>query len=113
MKIVKDKISKNELDEMSKKMFGNLVKAVVDVEKEIMLVDAPMHSDEEAELIRNGSKQENLWGINLYPEKQGEDFIEFDSMINIKPNQNNRSRSVDDVKIQKIIIQIVNKLVEK
>jgi len=94
-------------------MFDNLVKAVVDIDQKVIAVDAPMHSDEEAELIKNGSKQEDLWGINLYPEKHGEDFVEFDSMINIKPNQNNRSRGIDDPKIRKIIIQIVNKLVEK
>lgn len=98
---------------MTKNMFDNLVKAVVDIDQKVIAVDAPMHSDEEAELIKNGSKQEDLWGINLYPEKHGEDFVEFDSMINIKPNQNNRSRGIDDPKIRKIIIQIVNKLVEK
>ena len=113
MKIITDNITKEELKEMTKNMFDNLVKAVVDIEKEIMAIDAPMHSDEEAELIKNGSKQENLWGINLYPDKDGQDFIEFDSMINIKPNQNNRSRGVDDAKIQEMIIKIVEKLVTK
>lgn len=113
MKIVKEEISKKELQEMAEKMFGNLVKAVVDVEKEIMAVDAPMHADQEAELLKSGSKQENLWGINLYPAKRGEEFIEFDSMINLKPNQNNRMRGVDDPKLQKKIIHIVNKLVKK
>ena len=113
MKIVKDKITLTELKEMSQKMFGNLVKAVVDIEKEIMVVDAPMHADQEAYFIENGSKQENLWGINLYPEKIGRDFIEFDSMINIRPMQNNRSRGIDDSKTQQKIIKIVNKLVEK
>ena len=113
MKIIKDKITLSELSEMTKNMFDNLIKAVVDIDQKIMAVDTPMHSDEEAELIKNGSKQENLWGINLYPEKYDKDFIEFDSMINIKPNQNNRSRGIDDPKIRKIIIQIVNKLVEK
>jgi len=111
MKIVKDKITREELKQMAEKMFDNLVKAVVDIEKEIMVVDAPMHSDEEAELIKNNSKQENLWGINIYPEKQGSDFIEFDSMINIKPNQGNRNRGVDDKKIQEKIIKIVQKKV--
>lgn len=97
---------------MAKNMFDNLVKAVVDVNQEIMAVDAPMHSDEEAELIKNGSKQINLWGINLYPEKYNKNFIEFDSMINIKPNQENRSRGIDNAKIRKNIIKIVNKLVK-
>lgn len=113
MKIVKDKITLIELKEMSQKMFGNLVKAVVDIKKEIMAIDAPMHSDQEAELIKNGSKQEDLWGINLYPEKIGRDFIEFDSMINIKPSRGNRSRGVDDKKIKDKITKIINKMVIK
>ena len=113
MKIVKDKIKVQELKEMSEKMFGNLVKAVVDVEKEIMAVDAELHSDEEALLLENDSKQEDLWGINIYPEMQGNDSVEFDSMINLRPSQNNRTRGVDKEEIQKKIIDIVNKLIIK
>ena len=113
MKIVKDKIDLSVLESMSQKMFDNLVKAVVDIEKEIMVVDAPMHADEEAELLKDGSKQENVWGINLYPKESGDDFIEFDSMINIRPRQNNRSRGVENIEIQKKIINIVNKLVSR
>jgi len=55
MKIIKDKITVEELKEMSKRMFGDLVKAVVDVEKEIMAVDAPLHVDQEQELLESGS----------------------------------------------------------
>lgn len=114
MKIIKDNISINELKEMSAKMFGNLVKAVVDIEKEIMAVDADLHADEEALLLENGSEQKNLWGINLYPELEGgDDFVEFDSMINLRPSQKNRSRGVDSVEIQKNILTIVKKLVKK
>lgn len=113
MRIVKDAISIAELEEMAKKMFGNLVKAVVDVEKEIMAVDADLHADEEALLLEEGSLQKNLWGINLYPQLTGEDFVEFDSMINLRPSQNNRSRGVDDENIQKSILVVVNKLVKK
>jgi len=99
MKIVQnEKISVEELKEMSKRMFGNLVKAVVDIEKELMAIDAELHADQEAYLLENGSVQQNLWGINLYPEMQGEQMIEFDSMIkNLSVNNscfskaNNRS----------------------
>jgi len=112
MKIIDKKITITELTEMTKKMFGNLVKAVVDVEQEIMAVDGELHADEEAVLIQNGSKQQNLWGINLYPElKNSADFIEFDSMINLRPSQGNKIRGVEDVGLQKKIISIVNKLV--
>ncbi len=113
MKIIKDKISINELMEMAERMFGNLVKAVVDIEKEIMAVDAELHSDEEGLLLENGSEQKNLWGINLYPELSNEDFIEFNSMINLRPSSGNRSSSVDNPQIREKIIKIINKLVEK
>ncbi len=116
MKLVNDqqKTTLTELKEMAKKMFGGLVKAVVDVEKNIMVVDGEMHADEESYLIKLGSKQENLWGINLYPEFfDQEDFIEFDSVINIRPRQNNFSRDVENKKIKEKIINIVNQLVKK
>jgi len=79
MRIVKENISIDELKEMSSKMFGNLVKAVVDVEKNILVVDAELHSDQEAFLIESGSNQKNLWGINIYPDLSNEERIEFDS----------------------------------
>lgn len=114
MRIIKDKIKLSELEEMAKKMFGNLIKVVVDAEKEIMAVDAEMHADEEQALIEQGSKQYNLWGINLYPEFLGQDdFVEFDSMINLRPSRNNKTRGIDDEKLQQKILKIVNKLVEK
>jgi len=113
MKIITDKITITELREMSKKMFGELVKAVVDVEKGIMAVDGELHADELALLLENNSEQKNLWGINIYPSKTGKDFVEFDSVINIRPGQQNRSRGVDDPETRKKIEEIVNKLVEK
>lgn len=113
MRIVKENISINELKEMSSKMFGNLVKAVVDVEKGILVIDAELHSDQEAYLLQLGSKQENLWGINIYPELNIDERIEFDSMINLRPSQGNSSRGVENEEIQKKILDIVNsKIIE-
>jgi hypothetical protein len=112
MKIIKENITLKELEQMAEELFGNLVKAVVDIEQEIMAVDAELHADQEAKLLEQGSKQANLWGINLYPELYGsEDFVEFDSMINLRPSQNNMSRGVDDEQIRKQILAIVDKLV--
>ena len=104
-------IELKELIIIAKQRYGNLVKAVVDIDKEEMLIDAELHADEEQELIKQGSKQKDLWGINLYPELTGDDFVEFDSMINLRPSQGNNSRGVDDIKIQTRIRQIVSKLV--
>jgi hypothetical protein len=112
MKVIKNKITIDELKEMAERMFGDLVKAVVDVRKRIMVVDAELHADQESYLLQNGSKQEDLWGINLYPELEGDDFVAFDSMINIRPSQGNRSRNIDDPNVRNLIIAIVNELVE-
>ena len=98
---------------MSKRTFGGLVKAVVDIKEEIMVVDAAMHADQEDYLLKNGSKQDDLWGINLYPDLTNEDFIEFDSMINVRPRLNNFSRHIEDKKIRQKIITIVHSLIEK
>ncbi len=108
MKIVENKISIKQLKDMSSKMFGNLVKAVVDIEKNILIVDAELHSDQEAYLLQSGSKQENLWGINIYPELNIDERVEFDSMINLRPSQGNNSRSVESEDIQRKILEIVN-----
>ncbi len=112
MKLVKDQISKEELQNMAKSRFGNLVKAVVDIEKEIMVVDTGLHADEEAHLLTNGSRQENLWGINIYPDLAVDEMIEFDSMINLRPSQGNNTRGVDNPKIQQKIIKIVTRLIK-
>lgn len=103
-----------ELKDMAENLYGDLVKAVVDIEREIMVIDADLHADEEKELLDKGSKQKNLWGINLYPDLYGkEDFVEFDSMINLRPSQNNMTRGVGDDKTRKKIIEIVNRLVKE
>ena len=113
MKIAKNQIEISELNEMSEKMFGSFVKAVVDVEKGIMAVDAELHVDLEQFLIEQGSELKDLWGINIHPQKGGDEYIEFDSMINLKPAFNNRTRGIESSEIRGKIIKIVNSLVKK
>ena len=96
---------------MASSMFGDLVKAVVDVDREILAIDAELHSDLEALLLDRGSSQGNLWGINLYPLQSGDHFIEFDSMINVRPSQGNRSRGVDDPGVRASILLVVQRRV--
>ena len=111
MKVVNERISLLELEKMSHKM-GGLVKAVVDIKQGIMVVDADLHADQERSLLEQGSNQDNLWGINLYPSLKGEEFIEFDSMINIRPRLKNMSRGVDSEELRKKIRSIVTELVK-
>lgn len=113
IRIVKDHIAIEDLKAMAREEFGNIVKAVVDTDQKIMAIGGELHADEEVLLVeREGSKREFTWGINLYVDKFGTaDFIEFDSMINLKPAFGNRSRGVEDANIQQIIRDVVAKLV--
>lgn len=110
MQIIENPTDRKVLMPMMPNYFGDMVKAVVDIERKIIGVDAELHADIEQTLLGQGSSQYDLWGINLYPEMEGEDFIEFDSMINIRPGQGNRSRDVQDADTRQRIIDTVNYL---
>ncbi len=113
MKIVQ-KISVKKLEEMAQKMDGNLVKADVDIVKKVFIVDMPMHFEGEQMLLKQGSKQKDLWGINLFPAKYGtHEFIMYESMINIKVHDNNRSMTVQSDEIRAKIKSIVEEIVHE
>jgi hypothetical protein len=111
--IVKDQITRSELEKIAREGFGDMVKAVVDVKLGIMALGGELHMDE-LELLaeKENSNHQNAWGVNLYPKNEGDGFIEFDSMVNLKPAFGNRTRAVDNLEIQKKIIEIINKLVK-
>ena len=112
-RIVKNKITRNELNVLAHEQYIDIIKAVVDVEKEIMGVGGELHVDIQSLLIeKENSHGKDTWGINLYLDKIGDDFIEFDSMINLKPNLGNRTRDIGNSEIKEKIRNIVNKLVQ-
>ena len=112
IEILRRATSRARLSTLAEAQFGDMVKAVVDVERRVMAIGGELHSDEEAALIEDGSAQANLWGVNLYPAEQGDAWIEFDSMINVRPSQGNRSRNVEDPVRQDRIRRVVTALVE-
>lgn len=113
-KLIKESTSLNLFKTLAESGHGDFVKAVVDLENKIMAIGSELHVDDEQFLLNQGSSQQDLWGINIYPEASDdiEDFIEFDSMINIRPSQNNKSRYVEDEGIRKRIIEVVKGLVD-
>ena len=106
----KKKVKLSELKKITEEMCDYLIKSAIDVEREILVIGGELHSDEESFLIEMGSKYENLWGINLYPDK--EEFIEFDSILNIKPSCGNRIRDVENPVIREKIRKIVKEIIE-
>ncbi|MCR4569974.1 MAG: DUF5674 family protein [Bacteroidales bacterium] len=111
MQILQHPISRTELTDIAQNTFGDMVKAVADVKKGLLALDADLHADLEQMLLEEGSAQENLWGFNLWVEEEGEDFIEYDSLINIRSWQGNPSRDVEDPNVREAIKSIVVKFI--
>jgi hypothetical protein len=110
IKIIKEKISFDELKKIASEGYGEMVKAVVDIEVGIMAIGGELHADESEILFSQGSKNENLWGINIYL-KPKDDCLEYNSLINVKPSVN-RSLDIQSPEIKEKIIKIVNNLIE-
>ena len=112
IQIIRTAITRAELSSAAESQFGDMVKGVVDVQRRLLAIGGELHSDEESDLLEDGSEQNDLWGINLYPAEAGDDWIEFDSMINIRPALNNRSRDVEDPALRDTIRSVVTGLVK-
>ena len=111
MIILERPISRAELKEYAANTFGDMIKCVADVEKGLLAIDADLHADLERILLENGSEQASLWGFNLYPDEKEDDFIEYDSLINIRSWQGNPSRDVLDKGVREKIASTVSKFI--
>jgi hypothetical protein len=113
IEVITSPVTLDHLHAVAATVFGDFVKAVVDLERGVMAIGAELHADEEALLLDDGSAQADLWGINLYPDAyDSEGWIEFDSMINVRPRQQNQTRSVEDPDRRRRIVEAVDRLVE-
>jgi hypothetical protein len=110
-KIVKDPISIAEVEKLAKEIYHDMVKGVADIERGVIALGGEWHIDANNELLREGSEQKNLWGFNLYPEENGENIVEYISLINIRPTQGNRDMEVKDKKIRGEMLGIIKRLV--
>lgn len=103
---LKEKATKAQLDEMLKE-YETMIKIVVDIRQQILSGGGEMHADCEAELLENGSEQDDLWGANWYPAEQR---IEFESLINIRPRLGNRSILIQDENLRKQVEEVAQKI---
>lgn len=110
IKIVDKKLKMDEVEKFVGNPYPNMVKFVVDVQREVLALGGELHSDAEALLLTNGSKQADLWGANYWPDKPKDARIEYTSMINIRPSAGNRSMEVKDPAIRKRILEIAERL---
>lgn len=108
IKIIEEKIKREQLKDITKL---NMIKGVVDIKKRVIALGGEFHSDSNDVLIKKGSSQEDIWGINLYLEKPKEEWIEYISLINIRPADNNFDMEIQNQEIKDRIRKIVNSLI--
>ena len=111
MRIIDIPISIEEFRNTCCTTFDRMVKIDVDVELGIIAADAEMHADLEEALLENGSQQQSIWGANIYPDETGDGYLEYTSLINIRPSVGNLSMEVESSNIRAIIKAIVDRLV--
>ena len=110
--IIITKIPLVEVKKAAEETFGDMVKAVADIEEGSMAIGGEMHADCEAKLLEHGSEQKNLWGFNIYPDRKPDEWLEYQSLINIRPSVGNRSMEIQDEAIRRKIAEIVNALIQ-
>ena len=108
IKIIKEKISQNELEELAREFYVDMVKGAVDIDKEIIALGGEWHMDANQVLIDDGSSQRNIWGFNIYLDNR----IEFISLINIRPLDNNRTLEIEDSAIREKMSAIIRRYIK-
>lgn len=109
--ILNDRIATDDLRTLVERFFEDMVKFVVDVERDVAAIGGELHADAEALLLEDGSRQRNLWGANYYPGRAPDDCIEYTSLINIRPAQGNRSMELEDQGLREKIQDMTFRLI--
>ena len=108
--IIREPASSEQMAQMPQTYYGLMVKLAVDTRREILAGGGELHADCEQALLEDGSRQEDVWGADWYTETQE---VGFESLINIRPRQNNRSMEIKDIILRREIETIVRHLLER
>lgn len=104
--VLSDKASRQQIEDMLQEL-GSYIKLAVDIRLGVLAGGGAMHADCEFELLKSGSQQDNIWGADWIPDK---DRVRFESLINIRPRQGNRSMTVQEPEVRKRIETIVRRI---
>ncbi len=112
IRITDSKITPEELKTLlDEEGFGDMVKVVVDIVKRVAAVGGALHADAEQLLLERGSRQQDLWGANLYPFLKPEARIEYSALINIRPGMDNGSMIIQSPEIRNRVKQVIETVI--
>jgi len=105
--VIRKPINQETLNALAEEWHHTLVKGVADIKSGLVALGGEWHIDANNRLIAEGSEQKNLWGFNIYPNEKGDAAIEYNSLINIRPLQGNRSMEITDEETKKAVRRVV------
>lgn len=111
IEIITKAITRAETREIAKEIYGTMVKGVADIERGIIALGGKWHMDANTKLMEHGSKQDSVWGFNLYTNKEGEERVEYVALINIRPVLGNRDMYIEDPTIRGKMRSIIDRLI--
>lgn len=109
--VVASRIEPAELARLVRRYFGDMVKYVVDLRRNVAAIGGELHADAEQVLLEDGSRQEDLWGANYYPGLGPDGCIEYTALINIRPSQGNAGMEIGDEQIRQAVAEITFALI--
>lgn len=101
----------SELRQLANDIYADMVKAVVDIQLKVIAVGGLMHADWEQFLLDRGSKQEKLWGFNIFPDKASKYRLQYNSLINIRPRDGNLKPDIQNEDLKNKIKNIVDAII--
>ena len=107
--IIREVVTPEQINQMTEQFGSNFIKLAVDVNREILAGGGELHSDCEQALLEDGSQQVDVWGADWHPESRN---VTFESIINMRPQQQNFSMEVQDLTLRSRIEKVVRELLE-
>jgi len=111
IQLIDNVINKSDIQKLAEEFYEEMIKGVVDLEGEVIALGGEMHADAEELLLKQGSRQQDLWGFNLLLDKTFDDAIEYQSFINIRPRDGNRTHEIENVDIRRKVKEVIKKRV--
>ncbi len=112
IKIIRDKITLTELKEIANETYGEMIKAVADIKRDVIAIGGELHSDAEAELIKDGSNQKDVWGFNIYVDGPFDEALEYTSLINIRPRDHNPALEIKLPEVRAKVLELTKERVD-
>ena len=106
--LITEKATPQQVREMAA-FYTEHIKVAVDIERGVLAGGGEWHADCERVLLAQGSQPEKVWGAGYKPSSREVDFY---SLINIRPRQNNPDQDILSAEVRQSVEKIIRQRLE-